>query len=99
MSTTDIVQCLSELSDANLTLKKAKTSQKACLIAQRLAEITNSLTKCDRFHYGGEAILGLVNGVERYHYDNDNDSVNCDSDSNCLDDEWNNEDDAKQTLG
>ncbi|CAF2517030.1 unnamed protein product [Rotaria sp. Silwood2] len=71
MSAANIVRCLSELFDVDLTLKITKISQKERLIVQRLAEIINSLTNCDQFHYDAEVTLDLVNDLNDYYYDTD----------------------------
>ncbi|CAF4074732.1 unnamed protein product [Rotaria sp. Silwood2] len=96
MSAANVVPCLSELFDIDLSLKITKISQKQRLIAQRLAEIINSHTNCDQFHHDAEVTLDLVNDLDDYYYDND--IVGCDSDGNGSNDEWDNEEDTKENY-
>ena len=96
MNPANIIQCLSELFVVNSSLNKTEISQKARLIAQRLASIINSAMDCDQFRYEDEVTLDLENHTDDYH-DEDN-IIYSNNHGSDADDEWDDEENKKEGL-
>ena len=94
MNPINIVLCLSELSDVNLSLKITEFSQSERAIAQRIAEIINSIVNCNQFVYEDEITLDLVNDLDDYY--SDDDIIHNNSDGSDADDESDNKENTKE---
>ena len=71
MNSINIVPCLSELFDVNLSLNITEISQSERAFAQCIAEITNSIVNCNQFVYEDAVTLDLVNDLDDYYSDDD----------------------------
>ena len=94
MNPINIVLCLSELFDVNLSLNITEISQSDHAIAQRIAGIINSIVYCNQFVYEDEITLDLVNDLDDYY--GDDDSIHNNNDGSDADDELDNKENTKE---
>ena len=96
MDPANIILCLLDLFGVNLNLNKREISQEERFVAQRLANIINSITSCDQFDYEDEITLDLIHDIDDY-YNEDNLIYNNDHGSDA-DDEWNDEENTNKRF-
>ena len=94
MNPINIVLCLSELFDGNLSLNITEISLSERAIAQRIAEVINSIVNCNQFVYEDEITLNLVNDLDDYY--SDDDIIHNNSDGSDADDKSDNKENTKE---
>ena len=94
MSPINIVLCLSELFDVNLSFNITEISQSERAIAQCIAEIINSIVNCNQFVDEDEIRLDLVNDLDDYY--SDDDIIHNNSDDSDADDKLDTKENTKE---
>ena len=87
MNPSNIVNCLVELVQTNLTVSSTHVTQNEREVAHFLFDTIISFANCKRYRYEEETTLDLVNDSDPYS-DSDEERVYNDSHSSEADDEW-----------